>query len=120
MRRRSIFFVLLLCALPLTVVSQGRGVDFPVRLDNYFKDTVKLTAEEQQPLAGGRPMTRLLDSDESKEVAVLGAVWIARRSGDTSMPSRTSRASSGGRVRSEVQDGVLAALRSTKARLEGR
>jgi hypothetical protein len=28
-------------------------------------------------LLGGEPITKLLDADESKEVAMFGAVWIA-------------------------------------------
>ncbi len=66
--------VLLLGVTTLAVTSQGGG--FPSRLDRYFKNVVKLTAEEQKQLLDGQPVTKLLEADESKEVAVFGAVWI--------------------------------------------
>lgn len=40
---------------------------------------VRLTADERTQLMAGEPVTRLLDADESKEVAVFGAVWIDGR-----------------------------------------
>ena len=55
---------------------QNASPRFPSRLDTYFKNTVGLTAEEQKQLASGQPVTKLLAGDESKEVAVFGAVWI--------------------------------------------
>lgn len=58
------------------LLESSQGVRFPARLDNYFKNTIRLTAAEQQQLAGGQPLTKLLDADENKEVAILGAVWI--------------------------------------------
>ena len=69
----SALFVFLL--LSPRVETQAR-VSFPPRLDRYLTDTVKLTAAERQRLAGGEAITRLLPADESKEVAILGAVWI--------------------------------------------
>jgi hypothetical protein len=55
---------------------QETSTPFPSRLDSYFKNTVALTVEQQKQLASGRPVTKLLGGDESKEVAVFGAVWI--------------------------------------------
>jgi hypothetical protein len=49
---------------------------FPARLDSYLSRSVKLTADERQRLFNGEPVTKLLDADESKEVAVFGAVWV--------------------------------------------
>jgi hypothetical protein len=49
---------------------------FPSLLDRYFQNAVRLTAEEQKQLAAGQAVTKLLDADESKEVAVFGAIWI--------------------------------------------
>lgn len=46
------------------------------RLDDYLTRVVKLTASERARLAGGAPVTKLLDADKSTEVAVFGAVWI--------------------------------------------
>ncbi|HVH55159.1 MAG TPA: hypothetical protein VM791_02820 [Vicinamibacterales bacterium] len=48
----------------------------PARLDTYLTKVVKPTADERQALLRGAPVTRLLDADENKEVAVFGAIWI--------------------------------------------
>jgi hypothetical protein len=56
-----------------------RGQDqppLPERLASYIKSYVKLTPEEQQQLLAGQPVTRLLDTDLSKEVAIFGAIWV--------------------------------------------
>jgi hypothetical protein len=60
-------------AAPLRGQSQP---PLPERLDSYIKNYVKLTPEEQTQLLAGQPVTRLLDTDPSKEVAIFGAVWI--------------------------------------------
>ena len=59
-----------------TTAAQRASPTFPARLDSYVRDIVKLTAAEQKQLGGGEPVTRLLDADQSKEVAVFGAIWI--------------------------------------------
>jgi hypothetical protein len=56
--------------------SQGNAVRFPGLLDPYLKKTIRLATTELEQLAAGHPVTRLLDADESKEVAVFGAIWI--------------------------------------------
>ena len=48
----------------------------PPPLDLYLTKYVKLTAAEQQRLLVGEPVTKLLDSDPSKEVVVFGGVWV--------------------------------------------
>lgn len=48
----------------------------PPRLESYVTKDVRLTAGERSRLRGGGPVTKLLDVDESKEVAVFGAIWI--------------------------------------------
>jgi len=48
----------------------------PSKLNNYLTRTVNLPAADRQQLLAGAPVTKLLDVDESKEVAVLGAVWV--------------------------------------------
>jgi hypothetical protein len=56
-----------------------RGQDqppLPERLDSYIKSYVKLTPEEQKQLLAGQPVTRLLETDPAKEVAIFGAVWV--------------------------------------------
>jgi hypothetical protein len=55
---------------------QEPGAALPDRLETYFSSTVKLTADERKRLFDGAPITKLLETDESKEVAVLGAIWI--------------------------------------------
>jgi hypothetical protein len=62
-------------AMPHAATTQGQA-SFPARLERYMTDTVKLTAVERQRLMRGEAITRLLNADESKEVAILGAVWI--------------------------------------------
>jgi len=52
------------------------GATLPTQLDVYITKYVKLTAAEQTQFAAGKPVTKLLDSDPSKEVAVFGAVWV--------------------------------------------
>ncbi len=60
-----------------TLVALGASTPgLPARLDDYLTGEVKLTPEERARLLGGEPVTRLLDADESKEVAVFGAVWV--------------------------------------------
>jgi hypothetical protein len=49
----------------------------PRGLDDYVTKHVKLTAEERATLGDGSPVAKLLDADETKEVAVFGAIWIA-------------------------------------------
>jgi len=48
----------------------------PPRLEQYVSTTVNLTADQRQRLSSGEPVTKLLDADASKEVAVFGAIWI--------------------------------------------
>ncbi len=46
------------------------------RLSGYLEPIVQLSSSELARLERGEPVTRLLESDASKEVAVFGAVWI--------------------------------------------
>jgi hypothetical protein len=48
----------------------------PSAFEKYVTATVRPTAHERQTLMSGGPITKLLESDASKEVAVFGAVWI--------------------------------------------
>ena len=72
----ALVVAVLLAASTPVVTFQNASTRFPLRLDSYFKKTVGLTEKEQQQLASGQPVTKLLDGDESKEVAVFGAIWI--------------------------------------------
>jgi len=49
---------------------------FPARLESFFRTEVKLSSAEQERLVAGQPVTRLVEADPAKEVAVFGAVWI--------------------------------------------
>ena len=48
----------------------------PVLLDTYLTRYVKLDAEPRAKLLAGQPVSKLLDTDPAKEVAVFGAVWV--------------------------------------------
>jgi len=72
----SLIAAVLLASSTAVATFQSASTRFPSRLDSYFKNTVALTVEEQQQLASGQPVTKLLAGDASKEVAVFGAVWI--------------------------------------------
>jgi hypothetical protein len=48
----------------------------PPRLQSYVTQHVKLTSAQQATLAAGQPVSKLLEADASKEVAVFGAVWV--------------------------------------------
>jgi hypothetical protein len=64
----------------VAMASAGAGqrpsAALPSRLEDYLRSTVRLTANEHGLLAAGQPVTKLLDADEKKEVAVFGAIWI--------------------------------------------
>jgi hypothetical protein len=49
---------------------------FPQRLEHYLAGVVKLPAAQRAQLLGGAPVTKLLDADGSKEVAIFGAIWV--------------------------------------------
>jgi hypothetical protein len=49
---------------------------FPADLDAYFTKYIKLDANARAQLLAGAPVTKMLDSDGSKEVAIFGAVWV--------------------------------------------
>jgi hypothetical protein len=50
---------------------------FPPRLEKYFSAVLKLSAEDRQTLQSGAPLTKELEADPAKEVALFGAIWIA-------------------------------------------
>lgn len=68
--------VLLTFASTAAAPPQNSASPLPPRLTNYLAGALKLTAAERRRLDEGAPVTRLLDADESKEVAVFGAIWI--------------------------------------------
>jgi hypothetical protein len=73
----SIAFAALIFAATTIEPSQNNiPAGLPLRLENYLRDSVRITADQHRQLLRGAPITKLLDVDESKEVAVVGAVWI--------------------------------------------
>jgi hypothetical protein len=76
-------FLLRRLAVPIATVilvealgGSTQGVRFPPRLEGYLSRYVKLTDDERAQLSAGAPVTKLLDSDPSKEIVVFGGVWI--------------------------------------------
>jgi hypothetical protein len=70
-----------LASLQLFAKTAGNDQDpasgLPLRLNAYLERYVKLSAEERKQLVNGNPVTKLLEVDETKEVSVFGAIWIA-------------------------------------------
>src|SRR4051812_41215260 len=63
--------------LILVVVQSAAPLQrLPAELDRYLTKYVSLTPAQRADLVAGRPVTRLLESDPAKEVAVFGAVWV--------------------------------------------
>lgn len=66
---------LLFTAIVTTEVATAPRGSFPARLDSYLT-SIKLNGDERRRILSGEPVTKLLDADRSKEIAVFGAVWI--------------------------------------------
>jgi hypothetical protein len=64
-------------ALATTIAAQHPPTSLPERLDSYLMKDAKLTSAQRTQLLAGEPVTRVLDTDPSHEVAVLGALWVA-------------------------------------------
>jgi hypothetical protein len=64
----------------LVAATTGTALDvspaFPPRLERYLTEGVRLTEAQKRQLVAGAPVTKLLDVDEGKEVAIFGAIWI--------------------------------------------
>ena len=56
--------------------AQGGGPPLPANLAAILDRHVQLDAAAKSRLLAGQPVTKLLDSDPSKEVVIFGAVWI--------------------------------------------
>jgi hypothetical protein len=66
----------LVLVLVTSHVATAQSGSFPARLESYLTNAVRLSGEQRQRLLNGDPVTKLLDADESKEVAIFGAVWV--------------------------------------------
>ena len=68
--------VALLATAPVRTAAQRPSQALPEGLEVYLAAEVHPTAAERKALLSGRPLTKLLPSDQSKEVFVFGAIWI--------------------------------------------
>ena len=75
-RAAGILAASLLVATVAAEMFQQTASPLPARLESYLTSTVRVTAAERQRLRAGRPVTKLLDGDDTKEVGVFGAIWI--------------------------------------------
>ncbi|MGZ8868617.1 MAG: hypothetical protein ACXW2P_09760 [Thermoanaerobaculia bacterium] len=76
---RILFAVLafvVVAGTPPTEPSQRSGTVLPSRLEGYLANVVRPTPAERRRLFEGTPIAKLMSADESKEVAVFGAIWI--------------------------------------------
>jgi hypothetical protein len=73
---RCVLPALLMAVAAHIATAQSAGHPLPGRLESYLTNAVKLTPDERSRLDAGEPVAKLLDADESKEVAVFGGVWI--------------------------------------------
>jgi hypothetical protein len=56
---------------------QQTAAALPATLERYLASIVRLSQAERTRLLDGAPVSRLLDADASKEIHVVGVVWIA-------------------------------------------
>jgi hypothetical protein len=68
--------VVLLNPEPGPINAQGTSQTLPQGLETYLAAEVQPTAAERKTLLSGGPLTKLLPSDQTKEVFVFGAIWI--------------------------------------------
>jgi hypothetical protein len=74
---RLITAAVLVAGLAPSANSQGRGTTkLPAGLETYLTTVVHPNATERARLLSGMPLTRLLEADVTKELAVFGAIWI--------------------------------------------
>ena len=64
--------------VPLSVASRAAGAQpaLPPALASFLTEEAHATPSEREALLAGNPLVKLLDADPSKEIAVLGAVWV--------------------------------------------
>jgi hypothetical protein len=79
-RFHSICFVLIasaaLAALAAPTGTAQSSAKLPAGLEKYLEAVVRPSTAERTHLMDGSPITRLLDADVTKELAVFGAIWI--------------------------------------------
>jgi hypothetical protein len=70
----TLLALLVIVALDRSAVAQSTSL--PARLQDYLTRDIKLTPAEIAGVSSGKPVTKLLDGDPSKEVSVFGIVWV--------------------------------------------
>lgn len=60
----------------MALLPSGAPAPWPGLLETYFAKYVKLEPDARARLLAGQTVTKMLDSDPAKEVAVFGAVWV--------------------------------------------
>jgi hypothetical protein len=68
--------ILLLATGSERTSAQGPSHSLPEEFERYLTAEVRPTRAERRALLSGGPLTKLLPSDQSKEVFVFGAIWI--------------------------------------------
>ena len=64
--------------LPWSAASRAAGAQpsLPSVLASFLTEDAHATLAEREALLAGNPLIKLLDADPTKEIAVLGAVWV--------------------------------------------
>jgi hypothetical protein len=65
-----------LALLPAAVTGSAQRTALPAKLETYLATAGKISGDQRRLLLSGQPLSKLLDADASREVAVLGAIWI--------------------------------------------
>lgn len=61
---------------PAATRMSGAQPPLPPALASFLAEDAQATPAEREALVAGRALVKLLDADPSKEIAVLGAVWV--------------------------------------------
>ena len=72
----AVLAVVVVAGTQPTETSQRAGTVLPSRFESYLANVVRPIPTERRRLLEGAPIAKLLDTDQSKEVAVFGAIWI--------------------------------------------
>lgn len=72
----AVLAVVVVAGTQPTETSQRSGTVLPSQLESYLANVVRPTPTERRQLVEGKPIAKLMSADESKEVAVFGAIWI--------------------------------------------
>jgi len=68
--------LVVIAATPIVSTQADSGTIYPERFKRYLTNVVQLTPAEREQLFGSAPVTKMLEGDASRELAVFGAVWV--------------------------------------------